>query len=192
MAKKLQLPLTGKVRILNALYPIQQIGITANEQHILFDTSSQDVSDYFLLPSGNTAISIFIGGTEILTKKVHIEAGKSCTLAVAGKKDTLELISIDNFPDVPLGETKIRFLHLSSDTPALDVAVKERDIVFPKVSYLQVTNYLGLTPMTVDLELRLSGSKHVIIPMPKLQFKADNAYTLALTDDKNKVLLLID
>lgn len=192
MAEKLQLPLTGKVRILNGLYPIQQIGITANGQHILFDTSSQDVSDYFLLPSGNNAISIFIGGTEILTKKVHIEAGKSCTLAVAGKKETLELISIDNLPDVPLGETKIRFLHLSSDTPALDVAVKERDIVFSNVSYLQVTNYLGLTPMTVDLELRLSGSKHVIIPMPKQQFKADNAYTLALTDDKNKVLLLID
>ena len=79
-----------------------------------------------------------------------------------------------------LGESKMRFLHLATDTPSLDLAVKDRDVVFPNVSFLHVTDYLGLTPMTVDLELRQVGLTDVILPIPKLQFKANEAYTVVL------------
>jgi hypothetical protein len=35
--------------------------------------------------------------------------------------------------------------------------------------------------MTVDLEIREAGSRNVILPMPKLQFKPNETYTIVFT-----------
>jgi hypothetical protein len=104
------------------------------------------------------------------------------------------LIVIENLPAVPFGEAKIRFLHLAVDLTAVDFAVKDRDVVFPNIAFQQITDYLGLTPMTVDLELRTAGCKQVILPMPKLQFKANETYTIVLFGSKNELsfTILID
>lgn len=90
----------------------------------------------------------------------------------------MRLLIYLNQPEVPLNEAKVRFIHLSPDTPPLDIAVKDRDVIFPKVSYKQATEYLGLTPMTVDLEVRMSGSKEIVLPMSKVQFKTNDSYTI--------------
>ena len=84
----------------------------------------------------------------------------------------------------------MRFFHLVYDIPALDFAVKDRDVVFPTVSFQQVTDYLGLTPMTVDLELR-AGSKQIILPMPKLKFKANETYTIVMIGSEKAPSLTI-
>ncbi len=113
--------------------------------------------------------------------------GRSYLLAFT--RDSLLIYEI--LADVPLGESKMRFLHLAAETPPLDLAVKNRDIVFPNVLFQGITEYLGLTPMTVDLELRISGSKQVVLPLDRLQFKANESYTLALLGSLHEGLELL-
>jgi hypothetical protein len=97
----------------------------------------------------------------------------------------MRLLVYHNQSEVPANEAKVRFIHLSPDTSALDIAVKDRDVIFPKVSYKQATEYLPLSPMTVDLEAREAGSKNVILPMPKVHFKANETYSIVFVGQSN-------
>jgi hypothetical protein len=79
---------------------------------------------------------------------------------------------------IPKDETKLRFVHLSPDSPTFDIAVKKGDVVFPEVKFEQTTEYLGLTPMRVELEARIAGSKNIVLSFPTLTLRPDQAYTL--------------
>ena len=51
----------------------------------------------------------------------------------------MRLLVFENQPRVPINESKVRFIHLSPDTPPLDIAVKDRDVDFSKC-FLQTGN----------------------------------------------------
>ncbi len=81
---------------------------------------------------------------------------------------------------LPQGEAKIRFINLSPNSPNLDFAVKagEGDVVFPNVPYLKASEYLPISPMTVNLEIRFTGTKMIIFPLDKSKFEENIVYDL--------------
>ncbi|MCP3738883.1 DUF4397 domain-containing protein [Rossellomorea sp. BNER] len=169
------------VRFLHAAPEVPSVDVYVNANLVLRNVSFKEVSDYLTLPPGKYHIDIYPAGnsvTTIISKKVSVEAGKIYTLATVGTGNKLQLLPYLDDPNVPSGETKARFIHLSPDAPAVDIAVKGGDVVFPKASYKQATEYLGLSPMTVNLEARVAGSKNVILSIPKVKLEADEAYTI--------------
>jgi hypothetical protein len=140
-------------------------------------------SNYLPVKPGKYHIDIYPTGNSvdsILNKKITVEPDKSYTLAIIDPVKKMRLLPYLNQPEVPMNESKIRFLHLSADTGALDMAVKDRDVVFPNISYKQTTDYLGIMPMTVDLEVREAGTKTIVLQMPKAQFRPNETYTIVL------------
>ncbi|MCQ6277809.1 DUF4397 domain-containing protein [Bacillus sp. EB600] len=173
----------ANIRFLHAVYDAHKVDLYVNNKPFASNVPFQKVSDYVSLQPGQYSIEIFSSeepAKRLLNNNMLIEAGKIYTIAAVGLLEKVNLLTVENRPSVPLGESKMRFLHLATDTPSLDLAVKDRDVVFPNISFQQATDYLGLTPMTVDLELRTAGRKEVILPMPKLQFKANETYTVVL------------
>ncbi len=170
------------IRFLHAAYKIGNIDIYLNGQLIFHDVSYKSVGGSFRLPPGSCQITVYPSGEKknSLVNKLLSIKHQSYMLAVVGKAETVEILPFVNRPEVPAGETKIRFLHLSPDSPEVDIAVKARDVVFPRLCYKAATDYLGLTPMTVDLETRVSGGKEVVLPLPKMKFQADCTYSIAL------------
>lgn len=173
----------AKIRILHASPDTPNIDFYVNSNCFSKEVQYKKITEYLLLPKGKHQIDLFPTdnkGSSLLSKEITIEPGKSYTVAIIGKVKNLCLAPYLNQPEVPPEEAKIRFLHLSPDVPQLDIAVKNRDIVFPNISYKKVTDYLGLTPMTIDLEVRKAGTKNVILPMPKSKFLSNQAYTIVL------------
>ncbi|MFJ7725672.1 DUF4397 domain-containing protein [Neobacillus sp. NPDC097160] len=171
----------AKVRLLHTSHDSPNVDVYINGKKVIKDLSYMHVSLELSLNPGKYHIDIYPSGNmvdSVLNKNVTVEAGKSYTLTTIDSVKKMRLLVFLNEQGVPLNEAKVRFIHLSPDTPPLDIAVKGRDVIFPKVSYKQTTNYLGLTPMTVDLEGRAAGSKDVLLPMPKVQFKANESYTI--------------
>ncbi|WP_066368279.1 DUF4397 domain-containing protein [Neobacillus fumarioli] len=169
------------IRVLHAYYDSPNIDLYLNGKRIIKNLPFKNVSKDFPLAPGKYQVDIYPAGNmidSILNKKVTIEPGKSYTLTTINHVKRINLLIFENLPDVPAGESKVRFIHLSPDTGNLDIAVKNRDVIFPNITYKQATDYLGLTPMTVDLEARAAGSKNIILSMPKLQFKANESYTI--------------
>lgn len=173
----------ANIRFLQAVYDTQFVDIFVNKKMVVNRLPLQTESNYISLLPGTYTIEIFSSkdpSIRILSTNIIIKGDHFYTIAIVKKGEGTELFIFANLPEVPLGEAKMRFLHLAPELPELDFAVKDRDVVFPSVFFQQVTDYLGLTPMTVDLELRIAGSKQVILPMPKLKFKTNEACTIVL------------
>ncbi|WP_246277276.1 DUF4397 domain-containing protein [Neobacillus endophyticus] len=169
------------IRVLHTSYDSPNIDFYLNGERIIKDLPFKNVSPDLLLNNGKYHIDIYPTGNmieSVLNKKILIEPGKSYTLTTIGQVKKMRLLMFENQPEVPFNEAKVRFIHLSPDTEKLDIAVKNRDVIFPDVEYKQATEYLGLMPMTVDLEARESGTSNVILSMPKIQFKANESYTI--------------
>ncbi|MEY9870407.1 hypothetical protein ABIE66_005913 [Peribacillus sp. B2I2] len=72
----------------------------------------------------------------------------------------------------------MKFIHLSPDAPAVDVAVKNGDILFNNVSFLEDTKNINVSPGRADLEVRITGTDNIVLTIPNLQFKADTTHTI--------------
>jgi hypothetical protein len=171
------------IRVLHSSYDSPNIDVYINGKRIIKDLPFKNVSTDWLLKPGKYHIDIYPTGNmvdSVLNKKITVEPGKSYTLTTIEHVKKMRLLMFENHPEVPAIEAKVRFIHLSPDADKLDIAVMNRDVIFPNVAYKQATEYLGLTPMTVDLEAREAGSKNVALSMPKLQFKANESYTIVI------------
>jgi hypothetical protein len=173
----------GSVRFLHTSPDSPDLDIYINGKLQVKHLPFKVASNYLSLKPGKYLIDIYPTGNSVdsvLNKKITVESGKSYTLAIIDSVKKMRLLPYLNQPEVPMNESKIRFLHLSSDTGSLDIAVKDRDVVFPNVSYKEKTDYLGIMPMTVDLEVREAGTKKVMLPMAKAQFRPNETYTIVL------------
>ena len=141
------------------------------------------ISDYLPLIAGKYQIDIYPTGqlsSTILSQKIQVQPGKLYTLAVSGLDKLIRLIVHEDSPNVPNGESKVRLIHLASDSPAIDLAVKNGDVVFQNIPYRKETNYMGITPMNIDLEVRVTCTKQNVLSIPHAIFNADKAYTIYL------------
>jgi hypothetical protein len=181
----------AKIRFLHASPDIANVDVYVNSQHTENNMTYKRITEYISLKKGKHQMGWYSTGNSLVSEQVLVEPGNFYTLALIDGGLSTYL----NHPEVPMGESKVRFLHLSSDSPSIDIAVKDRDVVFPNLSFKEVTEYLGLTPMTVDLEVRVSGTNNVILPMPKSKFLPNKVYTIVIVGhakEKLEILFLID
>ena len=169
------------VRVLHAVPDAPNVDVYVNGNKVLSNIAFKDISEFLPLPAGKYHIDVYPAGTSVSTvisKKVTVEAGKIYTLAAVGRGNKLQLLPYVTDPFVPANETKVRFIHLSPDAPAVDIAVQKGDVIFPDVSFKQATDYLGLTPMTVNLEVRAEGTKNAVLTVPNVTLKPNQSYTI--------------
>lgn len=178
-----------RVRVLHASPDSTNVDIFMNEVRIYQNIPYKALTNYLSLPEGKYQIDIYPTGkmaSSLISKKVAITGGHYYTLAAAGPADNVRLVSIEDDPFVPVGETKIRFGHLSPDASSFDIAVLNGDVVFPGLSFRKVTDYLGLSPMAVDLEVRVAGTRQAILTLKEIKFDPNLAYTIYLLGFANK------
>lgn len=175
--------LPGKVRLVHAAYDLENADVYLNGTCISKDLSYTKASSYLLLPAGIYQLDVYPSGNtkeKKISKKIDIEPGKSYTITKTGFKNSIAATIFEEHQIVPNGEAKFRFIHLSADAPAIDLAVKKGDVVFHDVDYREASEYLGLSPMTVHLEARVAGSSNHVLIMDNIEFKADQIYTIFL------------
>lgn len=170
------------IRVLNALPNTKKLDVFINGSKLISKLEYKHFTQYFTLLSGEQFIEIYDSDDttkSIFCEKKLIQANQYYTFAVGLNDDTVSLLSYSDHTFLPLGEAKIRFINLTANAPNLDFAVKagEGDVVFPNVAYESASDYLSLSPMTVNLELRKPGSKMIILPLYKTKFEENKLYT---------------
>ncbi|HWO98262.1 MAG TPA: DUF4397 domain-containing protein [Bacillus sp. (in: firmicutes)] len=186
------------VRIFHASPDAPSVDVYVNGKRIIRNLTFKQETDYLPFPdAGKYRIDIYPAGktdNPILTESFTFNDGQRYTVAAVGKLANLDLLLIYDDHKVPSGETKIRFIHFSPDAPAVDVAVKNGDVVFSDVTFKEVTEYLPLTPMTANLEVRLAGTNKVALELPPIRLRPNRSYTIyavGLVDGKPALEALI-
>ncbi|MBS4190909.1 DUF4397 domain-containing protein [Bacillus sp. FJAT-49705] len=174
---------SGKIRFVHASTDAKNVDIYINGIRILRDFSFKEISNYMSIPIGKHQVDIYPAGnmvSTILSRKIKIEQDRLYTFISTGFVKNIKWVTLEDDPRVPKRETKVRFVHLSPDSPEMDIAVKDRDVLFSNLSFRKSTSYLGLSPMIVDLEARISGSSNIVLPFPQIQLKPNRAYSILL------------
>ncbi|WP_404428266.1 DUF4397 domain-containing protein [Sutcliffiella horikoshii] len=168
----------SRLRFLHASPGIMAVDVHVNNNPVWKDLRYTNSSSYVDIKPTNNKIEIYQNGQKLFDGTLQANTGKTYTVAIAGTKDKLQLIPVEDDASVPQSESKLRFWHLSPDAPPVDIAVKKGDVVFSDIPYSGISDYLGLTPMTVDLEMRVSGTKDIVLPLNRISLKPDVAYTI--------------
>ncbi|MFJ8245078.1 DUF4397 domain-containing protein [Peribacillus asahii] len=166
------------LRLFHVSSNIPAVDVYVNEMRILQNFAYKNASDYLSLPAGTYQIDIYPEGTTtstIASQKLKLEANQYYTGAIAKRPKEVKLVTIKDSPAVPSGEAAFRFVHLASDIEAVDIAVKNGDIVFDQLTPEHASSYLPVYPIKVDLEIRPTGTKELIRSLPKTHFLVNQA-----------------
>jgi hypothetical protein len=76
------------------------------------------------------------------------------------------------------GKAHVRFVHLSPDAPAVDVAVQGGPVLFANKAFKQYTAFTPVDAGTYNLEVRLAGTSTVALPLNGIALQAGKIYTV--------------
>ncbi|MES2457643.1 MAG: DUF4397 domain-containing protein [Bacteroidota bacterium] len=150
--------------------------------------------DYLNLYSGNRKLVVTKKGltTPLLSENFTLEAQKGYSLFVYDKFDVLKLLLLKDDLTAPAAtKAKVRFVHLSPDAPALNLAVagKETDL-FTDKSFKGSTEFVSIDPAEkVTFNVKKKADNAVVATLADVKIEAGKIYTIwvkglvAATDD---------
>ncbi|MEA4987194.1 MAG: DUF4397 domain-containing protein [Anaerovorax sp.] len=172
----------GYFRIFHTVPNVPSVDIYVDDKLVAENLAYSTYTAYLPMLRENYKISIYEAGTNnlLLTRIIAIAEGEKITLALA--ESAVGGINFLIIPDaqVIIDPTKsmIRFIHLSPNTPAVDITLSDGTVLFRNVEYRQITPYLSVDPGTYNLQVRLAGTSDVMLEVPDVKLDADNYYTI--------------
>jgi hypothetical protein len=143
------------------------VDILVNGDVVLEDVPFKAVSDYLMVDAGTYKISVNQAGTatELLTIDATVEAGKAYTVAAIGTLDAADTQDprLTAYVDDPVASSdtaKLRVVHASPTTPAVDVNLKgaaAADAPVKNLAFPDATDYLSLPGGTYDFVVYPTG-----------------------------------
>ncbi|PMC39119.1 hypothetical protein CJ195_04045 [Bacillus sp. UMB0899] len=168
------------IRLFHASPDTSGVDVYVNGKKSISNLVFEETTDYLSLPAGRYTLEVYPTGettSPILKEQLSLTRNTYYTAAATGLLNNITLSFFIDKPYVSRNQAKIRFSHLSPDASNVDIAVQGGNILFQNVSYERVTDYLTLSPMTVNLEVRETGTNNVVFTIPQVQLKAGETYT---------------
>lgn len=130
---------------------------------------------------GNRRVRVNATGTDVtvIDASVRLRLGTTYSVFAANRVATIEpLVLEDDLTRPAKGKAHVRFIHLSPDAPAVDVAVTGGPVVFGNKSFKDYTAFTPLPAGEYDLEVRVAGTSTVALPLPGIVLEEGKIYTV--------------
>ncbi len=138
-------------------------------------------SGYLNVPAGSRNIKVNVTGTSttVINATLPLDAGAAYSVFASDSVSSIEsLVLVDNLSTPAAGKAHVRFVHLSPNAPAVDVALQGGAVVFGNKSFKEYTEFTPLDAATYNLEVRLEGTSTVVLPLPNVTLEAGKIYTV--------------
>ena len=80
-----------------------------------------------------------------------------------------------------MGESMVRFVHLSPDARSVDITVADGPTLFADVAFRESTEYGTVAAGTYDLEARLTDDDTLALAVPNVPLTSQANYTVFAT-----------
>ncbi|MBE3570769.1 MAG: DUF4397 domain-containing protein [Bacillales bacterium] len=153
----------ARIRFFHASPDSPKLDIYVNGRVLIRRHTFQEISETILFSPGLYFIDIYPSDKTwdaLISKKVQIYPGEHLLFAAAGMQKKVQLIRYPYDSFVPRQEAKLRFIHLSPDSPPIDIITETGDLFFQDVSFKEATEYIGMTPMTAEFTAKLANEVH--------------------------------
>jgi hypothetical protein len=141
-----------------------------------------DNTGYLSLESGTVNIKVNVAGTSttVINGDLDLEADKSYSVfAIDAVASISALVLEDDLTAPASGKAHVRFVHLSPDAPAVDIAVAATGaVVFGDIAFEEATAFTPLDAGAYNLDVRVAGTTTVALVLPTITLQAGKIYTV--------------
>jgi hypothetical protein len=186
-----------KMRVANLSPDTPAVDVLVNGDVKLKDVPTKSISHYVEIPSGKHEIVIVPAGkTEpVLSElKTKFKGEKSYTLAISGlhKQNDVKMLNLTDENKTEGGKTRIRFVNLIPDAPALDVVNAKGEKLFKNMSFRKASGYETVEPGDHSFTLNEKGKKTSVFTIKDMKFDGGWNYTIfAIGEMKGKTLAAV-
>ncbi|MCC6186687.1 MAG: DUF4397 domain-containing protein [Chitinophagaceae bacterium] len=137
---------------------------------------------YLEVESGARNVKINPTGTltTVINATLDIEKDVNYTIfAVDSVSKISAIVLTDDLTAPASGKAHVRFVHLSPDAPAVDIAVASSGaVVFGNKKFKEYTSFTPLDAGDYMLDVRVAGTSTVALVLPKITLEAGKIYTV--------------
>jgi hypothetical protein len=136
---------------------------------------------YVSLDAGSRNIKVNVAGSSnsVINATLNLVSGKNYSLfAVDSVSKISSVLLQDDLTTPATGKAHVRFVHLSPNAPAVDIAVTGGAVVFPNIAFKGSTAFAPLTAGTYQLEVRLANTSNVVLLLPNVVLGNGKIYTV--------------
>ena len=171
----------ARLRIIHASPDAPAVDVYVNGRLLVEGAEFGAVTEFYSVPVGSLDVAVVPAGGDPVeaVAEVTIDLADDVTyeLAVANFLDSLEtvLYTVDD-SEVAEGNARVRVIHLSPDTPPIDVAVTGGDVLFAADEFTNATDYIEVPAGSYDLEVRPFGSEDMAAELPNTELESGVVY----------------
>ena len=137
---------------------------------------------YIAATSGKRNIKVNVTGTStsVITADLDlVENANYSVFAVDSVSKISPLVLTDDLTAPAAGKAHVRFVHLSPNAPAVDVAVASSGaVVFGNKKFKEYTSFTPLDAGKYNLDVRVAGTTTVALVLPEITLEAGKIYTV--------------
>jgi hypothetical protein len=140
-----------------------------------------DNTPYLGLSAGAHNVKVNVTGTSttVINADLTLTSGTDYSVFAADSVSKISaLVLIDDLTAPAAGKAHVRFIHLSPNAPAVDVAVTSGPVLFANKAFKEYSAFTPVNAGTYDLEVRLAGTSTVVLPLPGIALTAGKIYTV--------------
>ncbi|MBK7881098.1 MAG: DUF4397 domain-containing protein [Saprospiraceae bacterium] len=157
---------------------------------LLIDNSKQNSSalnfpnntGYLNVESGTRNIKVNVTGTSTTVIEANLTLAKDNSYSVFAVDSVSKISAVvlaDDLTAPAAGKAHVRFIHLSPNAPAVDVAVASSGaVVFGNKAFKEYTAFTPLDAGTYNLDVRVAGTSTVALVLPAITLEAGKIYTV--------------
>lgn len=124
-----------------------------------------------VVPTGEAADAAVIDATLTLNDGVAYQV--AATGFVADIQPQVYEIDLSN---MSADDARVQVMHAVPDAPAVDVALTDGDVLIAGLEFPMASDVLDVPAGTYDLEVRLSGTTDVALPLPGVELSSGTLY----------------
>jgi len=173
------------VRFINATPDIKDL--TFGELKAFPAIPARSVSAYQLIPSERHEFRLLSPGKADLkplaTNSESPAAGLHYSILGITNEDGTNSLKVlnDDSPRPATGKAKVRVVHAASGVEKLDAySAADKDPFISGIAFNTATNYKEVSPATMELDLRVEGSKKNLMNIKEVRLDPDKFYTIVL------------
>lgn len=137
---------------------------------------------YLQVEAGTRNIKVNVSGTSttVINADLSLATDNNYSVfAIDSVSKISALVIADDLTAPVAGKAHVRFVHLSPNAPAVDVAVAASGaVVFGNKSFKEYTAFTPLDAGSYNLDVRVAGTSTVALTLPTITLEAGKIYTV--------------
>ncbi|MFM7080323.1 MAG: DUF4397 domain-containing protein [Bacteroidota bacterium] len=136
---------------------------------------------YLSVNAGTRNVKVNVAGTTttVINADLPLTKNNSYSVFAVNTVANIEALFVeDDLTSPASGKAHVRFIHLSPDAPAVDIALDGAAVVFPDVTFKEYTDFTPLDAGSYDLEVRVAGTSTVALDLDPISLQAGKIYTV--------------